>query len=482
MQDILQKDLQHNWHPCSQMKDYQEFPAIVVKSAQGAYLKLEDGRRLIDAISSWWCKSLGHGHPSVKAALQNQLEQFEHVMFGHTTHEKVVRLSEKLASLSPNLSKVFYACDGSSAVEIALKMSLHARQIRGETQRTRFMGLENAYHGETALAMSVSDLGIYRKPYQAILMDNPVLRDIPYVSGKEDPLWDDCSALWPVIEAQLEPYQDELTAIIIEPIVQGAAGMRVYSQDFLRRLRAWTHQHGIHLIADEIMTGLGRTGLPLACHHAEIEPDFLCLGKGLTAGFLPLSATLTSDRIYEVFYDDYLAGKSFLHSHTHSGNALAVSAALAAMEAMESENIYAQLPYLETNLQSLMAEIVEETGLLTNLRGIGGIVAADIINSAGISRPGFALFKEAVQQGALLRPIGNQLYWLPPLNVSSDVLYDLKDITLQSLRACFDQSGRICGNKITSRMEGLSVNSITKRSIPIPSPAVGGMPYSRAST
>ncbi len=434
---LIEKDLQFIWHPCSQMKDYETFKPLVVRSAKGAYIELADGSRMIDAISSWWCKSLGHGHPRLKAALIKQLDQFEHVILANTTNENIIKLSEKLASLTQSLTKVLYASDGSCAIEIAMKMSLHTRQITGETKRHQFMSLANSYHGETSLALSVSDLGLYRDPYQSILINTIFLQNVPYVSHSSDPLWNDCSEYWPAIEQQLTQHAETLTAIIIEPIVQGAGGMLLYSQDFLRRLRKWTQQHNIHLIADEIMTGLGRTGLPLACDHAGIEADFLCLGKGLTAGFLPLSAVLTNDKIYALFYDDYENGKSFLHSHTYSGNALAVSVALEMFAVMESENIDQRVKNNEQLLRNLMLEIADNTGKLNNIRNIGAIVAADLTPTDSCQRLGYSVYQQAVKRGALLRPLGNTIYWLPPLNIAEETLYELKDITQQAILAAY---------------------------------------------
>ena len=346
--------LKYIWHPCSQMKDLTNFPPLVVEKASGSYLELKDGRKIIDAISSWWCKSLGHNHPRLKQALLRQLNYFEHVILANTTYEIIVKLSEKLAGLTKNLTKVSYASDGSCAVEMAMKMSLHARQHLGEPQRQEFMALSNSYHGETGLALSASDLGIYRHAYASILQTVPFIQNIPYVSGSEDPLWNDCSESWPNIEKQLNLHAEKLTAILVEPIVQGAGGMLVYSKDFLYRLRQWTLANNVHLIADECMTGIGRTGLPLACDQANIEPDFLCLSKGITAGWLPMSAMLTSNKIYDLFFDDYEKGKSFLHSHTHAGNALAAAVAFECLCIMEDENIYAQVKNLELHLKDLM--------------------------------------------------------------------------------------------------------------------------------
>lgn len=414
------------------MKDYETFKPLVVHSASGPYIELSDGKKIIDAISSWWCKSLGHGHPKLKAALINQLDHFEHVILANTTNNNIIELSNKLTQLTSSLKKAFYASDGSCAVEIAMKMSVHARQITGDVSRYKFMALSNSYHGETSLTLSVSDLGLYRDPYKSILINSVFLKNIPYVNNKQDPLWEDCSEAWPDIEKQLEQHKDVLTAILIEPIVQGAGGMLIYSKDFLKRLRLWTQHHNIHLIADEIMTGLYRTGLPLACNHADIEPDFLCLGKGLTSGFLPLSAVLTSNQIYDLFYDDYETDKSFLHSHTYSGNALAVSVALENLKIIKTEIIDH-----ENLLAELMNEVAESTGKLTNIRNIGSIVAADLISPTPMPRMGYKVYQEAVKLGALLRPLGNTIYWFPPMNISKDVLIDLKEITREAILAAY---------------------------------------------
>lgn len=429
------RDLQHIWHPCSQMKDYERFLPVVVKSAQGSYIELASGERLIDATSSWWCKTLGHGHPKLKSALLSQAEQFEHIILANTTNETIVELSERLAHLTPNLSKVVYAADGACAIEMAMKMSLHSRKILNQPQRHQFMALAGDYHGETCGALAVSDLGLYRKPYEDMLIKAHFLQNVPYVSNIHDPLWADCSSCWPVIEKQLEQHASDLTAIVIEPIVQGANGMLIYSADFLRRLREWTKFHDIHLIADEIMTGLGRTGTMLASEHANIEPDFLCLGKGLTSGWLPLSATVTSDDIYNLFYDDYELGKSFLHSHTYAGNALAAAVALACIKCIEHDKILQHVQDMSSVMLKLMQKTAEETGQLERVRHIGAMVAADLKVEHSQERKGFAVFQNAVKRGALLRPLGNTIYWMPPLNTSFETLEALQVITTESIQA-----------------------------------------------
>ena len=429
---LVARDLKHIWHPCSQMKDYETFPPMIIHHASGSYIELSNGHRLIDAISSWWCKSLGHQHPRLIQALQKQLDHFEHVLLANTTHEIIVNLAEKLARLTKRLNKVCFASDGSCAVEMAMKMSVHARQIQGDAHRTRFIALKNSYHGETLGTMSVSNLNVYQNAYQSLLFDTLFLEPMPYVTGKTDPLWNDCTSHWLRMEKQLAPYVKEATAILVEPIVQGAGGMKIYSPDLLKKLRRWCDDNHIHLIADEIMTGIGRTGFPLACQHAEIEPDFLCLSKGLTSGCLPLSVTLTSQKIYELFYDDYEKGKSFLHSHTHSGNALAASVALECLNVMEEEKIYQQVHTMEPYLRTLMEEIAHDTGQLTNLRNIGAIVAADL-TVPSMTRMGYAVYQEAVKLGALLRPLGNTIYWLPPLNTDFSTLKRLQQITAEAI-------------------------------------------------
>lgn len=435
----IQRDLRHIWHPCSQMKDYESFPPLVIRGAEGCYLQLTDGTKIIDAVSSWWCKSLGHGHPRIKAALIRQAERYEHVIGANTCQDVLVLLSEKLCQLCPGLTKVFYASEGSSAVEIAVKMSIHARHIQGEIKRKKIMALQNAYHGETLLALSLSELGLYRAPYADLLLPTLFLKNIPYVSSQQDPLWSDCSALWPNLEQQLNQHAEELSAIIVEPIVQGASGMLIYSQDFLRRLRIWTSQHSIHLIADEIMTGFGRTGYPLACQHAEIQPDFICLGKALTAGYLPMSVVLTSEKLYNCFYDDYAKRKSFLHSHTFSGNALATAVALEACKIYEETDLFTQVRAREHFLFDLMKHVAEQTQCLQNVRAIGAIVAADLMTKPNDTnkRLGYIVMQEAVKRGALLRPLGNTIYWLPPLIASDEILYDLQTITQEAILASY---------------------------------------------
>lgn len=422
------------WHPCSQMKDYETFPPLNIRSAHGSYIKLANGRTIIDAVSSWWCKSLGHNHPRLKQALQQQIKKFTHVLLANTTYEAIEELAVELAKLLPSLNKIFFASEGSSSIEIALKMSLHWRQILGQNQRKYFIALENSYHGETIGALSVSDVAMYKKPYASLLFKTYFLSDLPYVNSTANSLWQDSDVHWQQIEKVLTDYKNSATAVIVEPILQAAGGMKIYSQDFLHRLRKWCTTHNIHLIADEIMTGIGRTGKMLACDHAQIIPDFLCLAKGLTSGWLPLSVVMTNNEIYQAFYADYSTNKAFLHSHTYSGNALGVRVALEVLKIIREEKILDHVQVLNAAMNKAMLKIAKRTGRLKNVRNIGAMVAADL-DCDPKRRVGFAVFQKAAQLGALLRPLGNTIYWVPPLNCQLSTLQELAEITEAAILA-----------------------------------------------
>jgi adenosylmethionine-8-amino-7-oxononanoate aminotransferase len=428
---LITRDLAHHWHPCTQMKDFIQSPPFIVQGAQGDYLYTSSGK-IIDGISSWWCKSLGHQHPAVIQAIQEQLSKFEHVMGAYTTHPPLVELTEKLAALS-GLPYTSFASDGSSAVEIALKLVIHARQIEGKSQRTQLLSLQQGYHGETLATMSISDLGLYKAPYHAHCFPCHYI-PVPYTHGLTDPKSLDAEQAWRDAQAQLEPLKDTLNAIIFEPMIQGAAGMKTYSVDFLRRLIAWAKANDIYCIADEIMTGFCRTGEWFATDYTQQQADLICVSKGLTAGSLPLSAVLISEKIYQFFYDDYKNDRNFLHSHTYSGHALAISAALATINTLESESMNQKAHQLQNTMREAFIWLQDKTQKIENIRGVGGIIAADFIPNDH-PRPGFTFHQEALKRQALLRPLGQTLYWFPPLNVASSTLEELTEITYQALLA-----------------------------------------------
>ncbi|MDP1603820.1 MAG: adenosylmethionine--8-amino-7-oxononanoate transaminase [Legionella sp.] len=433
---LINSDLQHIWHPCTQMKDFEQCPPLVVHRAKGAYLYTDRGE-IIDGLSSWWCKSLGHGHPAIIAAMKKQLDAFEHVIAANTTHPALVELGEKLAQLSKK-DHVFFASDGSCAVEIALKLVLHANQIKGQPHRNEFIALTNGYHGETLGALSVSDTGRFKEPYEGYGVTCHFIDAAPYyVKSVKDSLWDDAEIAWQDTLVNLEKIKANVGGLILEPIIQGAGGMQCYSANFLKKLADWARANDIYLIADEIMTGMGRTGEWLASHHAKIEADLICLSKGLTAGAMPLSCVLIDKGIYQLFYDDYNKGKSFLHSHTHSGNSLAVSAALATINTIESEGINQQAAELGQLMHRIFNQIASETHQLNNVRSVGAMVAADLVELDN-DRVGYRFYQEALKRGALLRPLGNTLYWLPPLNTPAHTIDKLAEITLNAINATYD--------------------------------------------
>ena len=437
---MIELDLSHLWHPCSQMRDYQDFPPLPIASAEGPWLITTDGRRIIDAISSWWCKSLGHCHPRIRAAVDRQLDRFEHIILANTTSETIALLASKLAAVCPGLDRVFFADNGSTAVEIALKMSLQYQLQTGHGEKNRFLALHNGYHGETILTLAAGDCEMYSQPYRSVLPSIAKTPPLTYLSGPQDPAWEHYpEESWLAIETALTPLADQLAAIIFEPIIQGAGGMMIYSPDLLRRLRCWADIHGVQLIADEIMTGFGRCGRMMACEYAGIAPDYACFSKGLTAGWGPMAAVVTSTRVYDAFYDDYFSGKAFLHSNTYTGYPVAAAAALATMEVYAEEKIIERMPERSAGLLERMKQVAVATGALTNVRGIGFIAAADLINPADCKsfdrklRTGYRCYQQAVELGAMLRPLGDTIYFLPPLNCPEDVLDRLAEITVEAI-------------------------------------------------
>lgn len=444
---LTERDLDVLWHPCAQMRDYHDFPPLEVVRAAGNELELADGRRIIDVIASWWCKALGHGHPRLIAALHDQAERFEHVILANTTSEQIVRLCERLLAVGNgappsawgpdappgrvpgHFGKVFLADNGSTGVEIALKMALQAQIQRGAEQRTGFAALRGGYHGETVATLAVGDCGLYGDPYRSLLFDVPMLEPVPYRSGPDDPQWDDASAEWPAIEAQLNARRDRLAAIVYEPILQGAGGMRLVSPDLLRRLRTWADRNEVYLIADEIAAGFGRCGTMLASHLAGDGgmPDFAVVSKGLTGGMLPLSAVLTTDAIYRHFLGDYFSMRAFLHSNTYTGNALAVAVANAALDVFADEDVLGQVARTGPLLRAGLARLAETRPGLRNLRGVGMMAAIDLGRVDGSAYPrtarmGYQVYRAAVARGALLRPLGDTLYLFPPLTMDADTI------------------------------------------------------------
>ena len=413
------------------MKDYLSFPPLNVSSAFGDFLYTKRGKKIIDVISSWWCKSLGHGDKRIRDAVYQQSKNFEHVILANTTNDNIQELSKNLCSLT-GTDKAFYASDGSTAVEIALKMSIQSHYIDGNFKKNKVAYLKNSYHGENIFIHSISDLGLYNKPFTSLSNKNIKLDKIEYVNSIEE---EKKITYWQQIEKKLEKNKDKLASIIIEPIVQGAAGMKIYSPDLLVKLSKWAKKNSVYLIVDEIMTGLGRTGEILASNYAKIEPDFICLMKNLTAGWIPLSVVLTKNSIYQKFYDDYETGKAFMHSNTFSGNSLGVAAALKVLEIYEEENLFARVKKDSHKLINILKNTNEKLNCFKNIRGIGFIAAADLKSDEfNKTRWGYHIYQEAVQLGLLLRPLGDTIYLLPPFNVKESTLEMVNEIIPKAIK------------------------------------------------
>lgn len=444
--DLQQRDLNYIWHPCSQMKDYEEFPPIVIKRGEGIYLIDENGKRYIDAVSSWWVNLFGHANVRISKALSDQAFQLEHAIFANFTHEPAVLLAEKLVKLTPKgLSKVFFADNGSAAVEVALKMSFQYHMQTNKPKKTRFLALSDAYHGETLGALSVGSLGLYNEVFQPLLLNTiraqgPDCYRCPFKQSRES-----CQAeCISFVEEQFEQHHEELSAVIVEPLIQAAAGMKMFPPIYLKKLRELCDRFDIHLIADEIAVGFGRTGTLFACEQAGITPDFMCLSKGITGGYLPLSVVLTKDEVYDAFYDDYQTMKAFLHSHSYTGNPLACRVAVEVMNIFEEEDVIEQNKEKSAYMEKLARDTFEQHPYVGEYRQTGMVGAIELVKNKETKEPfdsdlrvGYQIYKIALEKGVLLRPLGNVLYFMPPYIITKEQLQQLTTITLESIEQYF---------------------------------------------
>ena len=408
---IMQRDLEVIWHPCTQMKDHETLPLVPIKSGKGVYLYDFEGNSYIDAVSSWWVNLFGHANESINRKIKAQLDTLEHVLLAGFTHEPAVELAHKLVHITPaELKKVFYVDNGSSAVEAALKMSYHYHLNLGK-RKPLFLSLSNSYHGETIGALSVGDVALYKETYEPLLIANmqvPVPKDQSEAAASE--------ALT-VLEKVLKEKSEEIAAFIIEPLIQGAGGMHMYHPDYLVGAKVLTKRYDVHLIADEIMTGFGRTGKMFACDHADISPDFMTLSKGLTGGYLPLSVVMTTDEVYNAFYCDYNEYKAFLHSHSYTGNPLACSAALATLEIFEQNDILGdnekKSVYIKENLEKFL-----DLPNVKEIRQQGMVTAIELKGYDAKERIGLTIYEYALGRGVLLRPLGHVIYFMPPYTIT----------------------------------------------------------------
>ena len=417
------------WHPCTQMQHHAQtaspghLPLVPIARGSGAWLYDFDGKRYLDGISSWWTNLFGHANPRINAALKDQLETLEHVMLAGFTHQPVVELSERLSALTGGtLGHAFYASDGASATEIALKMSFHYWRNIGRPEKAEFLCLAGSYHGETVGALAVTDVAIFKDAYAPLVRAATVIPSPDFRLGEagESPA-DVARRAASALEANLEKHGENIAALIVEPLVQGAAGMAMYDPEYLRLARQLCDRYEVHLICDEIAVGCGRTGTFFAHEQADIRPDLMCLSKGISGGYLPLSIVLSSDTIYNAFLDDSVA-RAFLHSHSYTGNALACRAALATLDIFQSDDVLAVNREKAQKMESALAPLADHPHV-KHLRQRGMIAAFDVATDDPYFSRKF--YRAALDREALIRPIGNTVYLMPPYIISDEEIAQL---------------------------------------------------------
>ena len=437
------RDLAVLWHPCTQMREHPDvMPLLPVARGDGAWLVGHDGSRTLDAVSSWWTNLHGHAEPRIAEAIGQQARTLEQVILAGCSHPPAVELAEKLLSIAPRepgrppLSRVFYADNGSAGIEVALKMAFHWFRNRGdEPRRTRFIALHNGYHGETIGALSVGDIPLYRRVYAPLMLESLFAPSPDAFLARDGQSAEGCAEdAADALAHLLDEHAGEICAMVLEPLVQCAGGMRMHHPAYLRRVRELCDVHGIFLIADEIAVGFGRTGTMFACEQAGIQPDLLCLSKGLTGGFLPLSAVLATQAIYDGFLDESRE-RAFLHSHSYTGNPLACAAALASLDIFESDDVLAR----NRRTAARMGELARDVAALphvADVRQTGMIVAFELCRDGDRRSPfdpalriGLRAYRAALARGVLLRPLGDVLYWMPPYCIDEAQLTLLADTT-----------------------------------------------------
>ncbi|MCM3566186.1 adenosylmethionine--8-amino-7-oxononanoate transaminase [Hydrogenophaga intermedia] len=435
MSDTLAgRSLRAVWHPCTQMKHHEAQHPIAITRAQGPWLEAEDGQRYLDGISSWWVNLFGHGHRRLKEALIEQMEQLDHVMLAGFTHAPVVQLSERLAALT-GLGHAFYGSDGASATEIALKMSAHFWRNAGRPQKCRFIGLAGGYHGETVGALAVTDIPLFREAYAPLVRLGSV---VPSPDARAAQPGEDAISVArraaAALAAWLAEHHASTAAFILEPVVQCAAGMAMHDPEYLRLARALCDRYEVHMVADEIAVGFGRTGTMFAHQQAGIRPDFLCLSKGITGGTLPLSAVLTTDAVYAAFYDDAVT-RGFLHSHSYTGNPLGCRAALATLDLFDELDALAANVALARALDEAFLPLKQHPSV-RHARRTGMIWAWDLADAPSDFAQRYQ--REALARGLLLRPIGSTLYAMPPYVLQPDEVRHLGEAAFGALCASLD--------------------------------------------
>ena len=438
--DWMQRDISVLWHPCTQMKDHEHMPVIPIQRGEGIWLHDFEGNRYMDAVSSWWVNILGHANPYINDRIKQQLDTLEHVILAGFSHPPVIELSERLVQMTPApLTRCFYADNGSSCIEVALKMSFHYWLNTGKPQKKRFITLSNSYHGETLAALAVGDVALYKETYQPLLMD-VITVPSPDCYYREDGVsWEEHSRqMFAHMEQALADNHDEVAAVIVEPLIQCAGGMRMYHPVYLKLLREACDRYGVHLIHDEIAVGFGRTGSLFACEQADIAPDFLCLSKALTAGYLPMC--MTNDTIYQAFYDDYESMRAFLHSHSYTGNPLACAAALATLDLLERDNVIEANKALSAHMAKATAHFIDHPHV-AEVRQTGMGLAIEMVKDKATKeaypwqeRRGIRVYQHALKNQAMLRPLGSVVYFMPPYVITPEQIDHLASVAWEGIQ------------------------------------------------
>ena len=423
----IKESMKYIWHPCSQMKHHEKTPLIPIREGRGSWLIDFNNKKYLDVTSSWWVNLFGHNNKIIKQHITKQLNKIEHVMLAGVTHEAAIDLSKKLSKLT-KLSHCSYGSDGANAVEIALKMSSHYWKRIGLAKKNKFVYLENSYHGETIGALSVTDIPIFRNQYASLIkpyfsVPSPDLRLKKANQTSEEFIQEKIKSL----KILFENKHEVISSIILEPLVQCATGMGIYDSIYLKKVRELCDTYEVHLIVDEIAVGFGRTGKMFAHQHAKIIPDFICLSKGLTGGYLPLSVTLTTDEVYSAFYSDKMAD-AFLHSHSYTGNPLACSAALGTLSIFEKEDVLKNNKIKSNLINKLMIDYKNLP--IRNLRNIGMIWAFEVDNKIDIDK----FIEYSISKGVLIRPINNTVYFMPPYCISEKEAHQMVKITSEAIK------------------------------------------------
>ncbi|MEX1142545.1 MAG: adenosylmethionine--8-amino-7-oxononanoate transaminase [Thermoleophilaceae bacterium] len=422
---LVEADRAHLWHPFTQQRDWATEEPVIVERAEGTDLIDTHGRRYIDGVSSLWCNVHGHRHPHIDAAIREQLDRVAHSTMLGLSHPSAIELARRLVGVAPNgLTRVFYSDSGSTAAEIALKIAFQFWHQQGEQRRTRFVSLREAYHGDTIGSVSVGGIDLFHATYRPLLFET-----LSAEPGDVDDM-----------RRVLESHPGEVAAVILEPLVQGAAGMIVHPDGYLRAVRELCDEHGALLICDEVAVGFGRTGRMWACDHEDVSPDLLCLAKGITGGYLPLAATLASERIYEGFLGEHTDHRTFFHGHTYTGNPLACAAALATLDVFERERTLERLQPKIDLLAALLEPIAARQDV-AEVRRRGFMTGIDLAGHPAELRMGRRVTLEARERGAIVRPLGDTVILMPPLAISEPDLTRLVDIVAASIEAVTYEAG-----------------------------------------